>query len=230
MARAPENSIEGFELALNLGATGIESDVWVTADGVAVLDHDGRVGRRPLRATIRSKQHRELPDHIPTLAQLFDLAEPSYPISLDVKDPEAIGPVLEEARRRGPEREQNLWLCQPDLALLTSWRPTTTARLINSIDVADAPGGLERRAAELADRSLDGLNLPHKSWNGGRVTLLHRFDLLALGWGPVHEREVADLVDIGIDAIFSDHVDRMMAVIVEFYGSQGTRPPGGATT
>jgi glycerophosphoryl diester phosphodiesterase len=47
-AHAPENTIAAFELALRLGATGLESDVWVTADGEAVLDHDGvvRSGRR----------------------------------------------------------------------------------------------------------------------------------------------------------------------------------------
>ena len=48
-ANAPENTIEAFELAVRLGATGIESDVWMTSDGVAVLDHDGVVGRRPRR-------------------------------------------------------------------------------------------------------------------------------------------------------------------------------------
>ena len=36
----PENTIEAFELALRLGASGLESDVWITADGVAVLDAD----------------------------------------------------------------------------------------------------------------------------------------------------------------------------------------------
>ncbi|MGA1075335.1 MAG: glycerophosphodiester phosphodiesterase, partial [Ilumatobacteraceae bacterium] len=40
-AHAPENTIEAFQLALRLGATGLESDAWLTADGVVVLDHDG---------------------------------------------------------------------------------------------------------------------------------------------------------------------------------------------
>jgi glycerophosphoryl diester phosphodiesterase len=47
-AHAQENTIEAFALGLRLGATGLESDVWLTNDGVPVLDHDGvaRVGRR----------------------------------------------------------------------------------------------------------------------------------------------------------------------------------------
>jgi glycerophosphoryl diester phosphodiesterase len=33
-----------------LGATGLESDAWVTSDGLVVLDHDGVVGRVRKRA------------------------------------------------------------------------------------------------------------------------------------------------------------------------------------
>ncbi|MET0902947.1 MAG: glycerophosphodiester phosphodiesterase family protein, partial [Acidimicrobiales bacterium] len=47
-ADAPENTLEAFVLAVRLGATGLESDVWLTRDGEAVLDHDGVV-RQGLR-------------------------------------------------------------------------------------------------------------------------------------------------------------------------------------
>ena len=36
-ANAPENTLEAFTLAVRLGATGLESDVWLTRDGEAVL-------------------------------------------------------------------------------------------------------------------------------------------------------------------------------------------------
>ena len=54
-AHAPENTLEAFELALRLGASGLESDVWMTADGVAVLDHDGVV-KKGLRKRPISEQ------------------------------------------------------------------------------------------------------------------------------------------------------------------------------
>ena len=87
-AHAPENTIEAFRLALRLGATGLESDVWVTADDVVVLDHDGVVGRvrkRPIRSMTRA----ELPDHIPTLEELYRACGTALPLTLDVKDPMA---------------------------------------------------------------------------------------------------------------------------------------------
>jgi glycerophosphoryl diester phosphodiesterase len=217
MADAPENTIEGFELALTMGATGVESDVWVTADGVPVLDHDGKVGTRLRRTAIADVPRDDLPDEIPTLAELFEVVGPGFPISLDVKDPAAFEPTIDAARSVDPSAESNLWLCHPDLDLLIGWRPNTSAKLINSIKLASLDGGLERRAAQLQQASIDGLNLHHREWSGGRVTLLHRFDLLALGWGANWPREVAEMVDAGIDAVYSDHVDRMMAVIDEYY-------------
>jgi glycerophosphoryl diester phosphodiesterase len=57
-AHARENTLDAFALALRLGATGLESDVWLTADGVPVLDHDGvvRTGRAGRRRPLRSYQ------------------------------------------------------------------------------------------------------------------------------------------------------------------------------
>ncbi len=96
----PENTIEAFRLALRLGATGLESDVWVTADDVVVLDHDGVVGRVRKRP-IRSLDRAELPEHIPTLEDLYRACGTAMPLSLDVKDPMAFDATVEVARRFG---------------------------------------------------------------------------------------------------------------------------------
>ena len=86
--------MDAFELALRLGATGLESDVWCTADGVAVLDHDGRIGRRFTRSrSITQVRRGDLPAHIPDWVELLELARRhSVPVSLDIKgdDPDAV--------------------------------------------------------------------------------------------------------------------------------------------
>ncbi|MEY2754036.1 MAG: hypothetical protein RJB65_394, partial [Actinomycetota bacterium] len=69
MAHLPENTLPSFALALRLGSNGLESDVWITRDGVPVLDHDGVVRRRFGRSVpITEVDRDDLPDHVPTLA------------------------------------------------------------------------------------------------------------------------------------------------------------------
>lgn len=221
MADAPANTIESFQLARRLGATGVASDVWVTADGVPVLHADGAVGSRLRRKRLSDLAAADRPEHVPTLAELYDLVGDEYPLSLQIAGPAAFEATLAVARAAGPSAEDNLWLCSADLGLLTTWRPKTTARLINAVRLQELEGGLERHAAELAQRAVDALSLPHREWNGGRVALLHRFGLYAFGRDAEWEREIGAMLDVGVDGVYSDHVDRMMAVIDVYYGEDG---------
>ena len=97
-AQEQENTLAAFSLALEMGATGLESDAWVTADGMAVLDHDGSVRLRRLRRrAIPDCRRDELPAHIPTLDELFEACGADYELSLDLKDPAAVGAVMASA-------------------------------------------------------------------------------------------------------------------------------------
>lgn len=211
-AHAAENTIEAFELALRLGATGLESDAWLTADGQVVLDHDGVVGsllRGRRRKAIAELDRDALPGHIPTLAELYQRCGTDYELSLDVKDPAAAAAVIEAATDAGAKGR--LWLCHPDLDVVTEWRSLDDdVRLVNSTRLDRLREGPERRAATLAERGIDAMNMHHSDWSGGLVALFHRFERLAWGWDAQHERMVDELIRMGIDAIFSDHVDRLM--------------------
>ena len=102
-AHAQENTLDAFELALRLGATGLESDVWLTGDGVPVLDHDGIV-RRGLRRRPLSTQVREvLPSHIPSLGDLYRTCGTDFELSIDIKDDAAFDAVIAVARDYGAE-------------------------------------------------------------------------------------------------------------------------------
>lgn len=206
-AQLPENTLPAFELALKLGATGLESDVWITADGVAVLDHDGAFGVWPRKKAISSMRRDELPDHVPSLAEFYVAIGPDVPLSLDVKHPDAFDATVETARAAGAE--SSLWLCHPQLATLRGWREHTSAKLVDSTRLSKLDAGPERRAAELRDLGIDGINFRLPDWNPGLVTLFHRFGRTAFGWDAQHVREIVALIDMGIDGLFSDHSDRM---------------------
>jgi glycerophosphoryl diester phosphodiesterase len=216
-AHAPENTIEAFTLAVRLGATGLETDVWRTADGEIVCDHDGVMRRfRLWRSSISELPRQVLPDHIPTLGEVYDACGTGLPLSVDVKDPAAFGGLIAVARDY--EAAEQLWVCHEDLDVLISWRELAPeVNLVNSTRLERLPRGAERRAAELARERIAAVNLRRADWTGGLTTLFHRFDVLAFAWDANLDRHIAELVDMGIDAVYSDHVDRMADVIGRFY-------------
>ena len=207
-AHAQENTLEAFQLALKLGATGLESDVWVTADGVPVLDHDGKVRRR----SIAKMQRADLPEHIPTLTQLFEVCGTGYDLSLDVKDAQA-APVIEAARAAGFPLP-HLWLCHHEWETVAAWRALAdNVRLVDSTRLKRLREGPERRAARLAEAGVDAINMHHTDWTGGLTTLFHRFELYAFGWDAQHTRILDALLRMGIDGVYCDHVDRMVEAL-----------------
>lgn len=207
-AHAPENTLEAFVLARRLGATGLESDVWLTADGVAVLDHDGVVGTRLRRRPISAVARRDLPSHVPALADLYAAVGADLPLSLDVKDPAAAAAVVADARAAGAE--DRLWLCHPDTEVVASWRSLSEGiRLVDSTRLKRMAEGPERRAARLRSLGIDAVNLHHTDWSGGLIALFHRFDRYTLAWDAQLPRVLDELLDVGIDGVFSDFADRL---------------------
>lgn len=214
-AHERENTLAAFELALRLGASGLESDVWRTADGEAALVHDGLVGRLGRRRRIAALERRRLPGHIPTIDELFESVGTDFHLSLDIKDPAAIEAVVDAVGRADGDADglaRRVWICHPDLAVLTGWRDRWPhLRYVNSVRLPKLDDSPEQRAAALAGAGIDAMNMHYSDWTGGLTTLFHRFGVLAFGWDAQHERVAAELVDAGCDAIYGDHVDRLLA-------------------
>lgn len=212
-ADAPENTLEAFQLALELGATGLESDVWITADGEAVLDHDGVVRKGLRRIPIRRFDRNDLPRHIPTLTDLFRNCGTDYELSLDIKDPSVVREVIRSVRHADPQLEDRLWLCHGDIPTVAKWRDESPrCHLVHSR--RDIPKqGAERHAAQLASAGIQVANFHHRAWSEGMVALYHRFGILAFGWDAQFEQTLNHLLRSGVDAVYSDHVERMVAAL-----------------
>jgi len=184
----------------------------MTSDGVAVLDHDGVVGRRPRRRPIAEVHSSELPKHIPTLRNFYELVGPTVEFSLDIKDPAAAAEVIACARDVGAESQ--LWLCHPSRDLLCGWRNLSPdVNLVESTRAARFESSPELHIARSAEMGVDVLNLHHSDWTGGLIAMVHRFELLAFGWDAQFERILDALLDAGIDGVYSDHVDVMMSAL-----------------
>lgn len=185
--------------------------MWLTADGVAVLDHDGKVKTGLRSKPIPDLPRAALPPHVPTLEDLYAECGTGYELSLDIKDPQAAATVVALARAAGGDAPGRLWVCHPDWQLLAEWRKEfNDVHLVDSTKLRAMRQGPERRAAQLSAAGIDAVNLHETEWTGGLTTLFHRFGVLAFGWDAQHERIIRNLVRMGIDGVYSDHVDRMV--------------------
>ena len=209
---AQDNTLESFELALKLGANGLETDAWITTDGVAVLDHDGVVRRRARTRNIASLPVDAMPPHIPTLNDLFKRCGTEFDLSIDVKDDNAFGAIMEAVDSAGFSRTR-LWLCHPDVTVLATARDSFAhVRLVNSVRLQKIKEGPERRCALLAETGIDAINMHHTDWNGGLVTLAHKFGLVAFGWDAQFDHVLTNGFRMGLDGLYSDFVDRLVDV------------------
>lgn len=223
-AHAPENTLEAFELALRLGASGLESDVWLTADRIAVLDHDGMVRKGVRKRPISTFRRDELPDHIPTLRQLFDTCGTGYALSLDLKDPDSADAIVDVVRDVDASMLERVWLCEPRLGRVIELREMfgdLPIRLLQTTRLERIDGSIERRAEYLARHDIDGINLHRTDWNGGLVALFHRFDLCGFGWDMQREHELRSCLRMGLDAVYSDNVD----IMVDAFRAEIGNPP-----
>lgn len=222
-AHAPENTLEAFRTGLKLGSNGLESDVWLSKDNQAVLIHDGSFGSRLRRRKVAETVAADLPAAVPTLTDLYDALGADYELALDIKTPDAIDPTVDAVRAMSEATGHDLvartWLCHPDLELVTSWRRRwSDVRLVHSTRLAKVEGGPERHASVLFDRQIDAVNFRAPDWSGGLTTLYHRFGVYCLGWDAHLERVASELLNMGCDAIFGDHVDRMLNAHERVYG------------
>jgi glycerophosphoryl diester phosphodiesterase len=213
-AHAAENTIEAFTLAVRLGASGLETDAWLTSDDEVVLVHDSDIRMGLRKRAVSALPRRSLPDDIPTLAELYEACGTDVPLSIDVKDPAAASVIVDVARNAGGDAVGRLYLCSPSWEEAASWRSLSDdIKLVDSTRLRRIKEGPERRGAVLRDAGIDAINMHVDDWNGGFTTLFHRFGRLAFAWDAQFRRQLDAVLAMGVDAVYSDHVERMMDAI-----------------
>jgi len=216
-AYAPGNTLEAFRLALPHGATGLESDVWLAADGVVVLVHD-RIIRLPGRRidVTRTTSTALAALGVPTLAALYaELGAPGSPgaeLSLDLEHAAVAEPAIEVAERAGAIT--HLWACHDDLELLARLRRRSAeVRLVCSTRPGRVEGGMPALVERAAALGLDALNLHGRDWTPELVERCHAAGLAAFGWDAQDRPAMDHLLALGVDGLYSDAPDRLVAAI-----------------
>jgi glycerophosphoryl diester phosphodiesterase len=222
---APENTLGAFRRALERGARGLETDAWVSADGVVVLVHDRVVRRGLRRRRVDATRAEELARlEVPRLADLYSELGTRYELSIDVKDRAAAEPIVELARGAADGAPGRLWLCHPSVPFLAGLRERLRdVKLVHSTRRRQIEAPLERHAADLAEAGINAMNLHHTEWTAGLVALFHRFEVATFAWDVQEARHVRAMLRIGVDAVYSDHVDRMVRAVADWATSDDDR-------
>ncbi|MGQ0824378.1 MAG: glycerophosphodiester phosphodiesterase [Actinomycetota bacterium] len=212
---APENTLRAFGRALALGAGGLETDVWCSADGEVVCTHDATVRAGVRRRRVGATSAADLAAlEIPRLADVYDELGTDFELSVDVKTPGAARPLFEVARRHGAV--ERLWACTPHLDQLRDWRAERGVKLVHSTHKRAIAVPLERHAADLAEIGVDAFNMHYTEWSTGLVSLFHRFGLRAFAWDTQEVRHLRAMLAIEIDGVYCDRPDRMVATVAEW--------------
>jgi len=213
---APENSLAAFRRALEVGATGLESDARLSADGQIVLVHGTTLRTGLRRSKVAALPADRLAEHgVPRLADLYAEVGTDFELSLDLKEPGLTARILAVARDAGAV--DRLWLCARELPELEAARQVDPdVRLVHSMGRRAYGDALERHASTLVKAGVAALNLREAEWSLGLVTLTHRFNLRAFAWDAQEYRRIRAVLEMGVDAVYSDHVDRLVAAVGEW--------------
>lgn len=203
-----ENTLSGFERALELGADAIELDVHATADGVVVVHHDpvldgesagAWVGRRIDSLTWPELQGIEIARGltIPSIAQVLDLIGARATVYVEIKGRE-IHDQVADALRDSPTHCAVHSFDHDTIAWMARLAPSIPRGLLfeEPCDVVAALLAASARDAwpnwRLVDRAL--VDSVHAM--GGRV----------IAWTVNSREEVERLVSLGVDGICTDEL------------------------
>jgi len=215
-----ENSVAAFERAVALGYAYLETDVRVTADGVAIAFHDatlnrvtdrrGRISDLPWREVRRARIAGR--EEIPRLDELL-AAWPHTRFNLDLKAAASIGPAVDVIRTTNmidrvcvaAFAERRIEAARHALGprLCTSLGPREALRL------RVAPGRFAARCAQVPPRVgrlpfVDERYLANARASGLQVHV----------WTINDRGEMTRLLDLGVDAIMTDAADVLRDVLV----------------
>jgi glycerophosphoryl diester phosphodiesterase len=224
-----ENTLAAFRHAAALGYEYLETDVHVTRDGVLLAFHDSVLDRvTDRRGQIAALTHAEVREamvggreSVPKLADLFD-AFPRARFNIDIKSEGAVSVLADfVAAREAWDRVLVGSFSQRRIARfrdLTHGRVATSATPWEVALFRMIP--ITRLAARLSGNRFAALQVPHRRGNltvvtPGFVRRAHAAGKHVHVWTIDAAEEMRELLDRGVDGVFTDRTDTLEAVLIE---------------
>ena len=225
--KASENSLRAFELALDAGATHLETDVRCTRDGVPVLVHNSAIQTMFGVMRISEVAYVELVEAAASqeLCTLKEALErfPTARFNIDVKELRAVSATCAVVRDSGAENR--VLLASFDESTRLEIRkslpevPTSASRRIVLQAMLFSAFGL-RRALKLALADVTALQVPVcfgplPVINRRLIRRCHEEDILIHVWTINEPAQMRRLLTLGVDGIVTDRCDLARTVQAE---------------
>lgn len=203
---APENTIASFQLALDSGADGVELDVQISADGVAVVIHDETLERTTDGRGRVSDLHwsrieavRSAGEPVPSLADAARWAvETGAWLNVEIKARSAAGATVDALRAAGLGARVIVSSFHPSVVAEVGEREPGMQRFL----LVDAWGDAERDAAVAC--GAQGICLGVKGATERALRELRDADLPVVVWTVDDPVRIAQLTDAGVLAIITN--------------------------
>ncbi|SCY10281.1 Glycerophosphoryl diester phosphodiesterase [Lachnospiraceae bacterium XBB2008] len=223
----PENTLEAFNLAADMGADGIELDVQFTRDRQLVVIHDERIERTSdgqgavadmtLYQLRQYNYNRTIPDDtqydIPTLSEVLELIRPNgMIINIELKTGVNFYPGIEQAtvdlvRKYGMEdRVIYSSFNHESLIRLKEYAPDAECGVLYSTGIADPASYAKVLGMQAIHPSVGCVKYPglpeHCKDNGIRMHV----------WTVNSEAQMEQMRQLGVDAIITNYPDVALAL------------------
>ena len=211
----PENTLRSVRKALELGADGVEVDVYC-ADGQLVVIHDRTLGRTTNGCGFVSRksfaQLRALDagrgERIPTLAEVFEAVAHRAVINVELKGPRTAAPVvalMDDYVRQHGWRHEEFVVSSFDHAQLREARKLQPEIRLGAL-TTKIPRGLAAFAERLGAWSV---NVGRENVTEEFVADAQRRGLQVFVFTVNEPRDLARMKAIGVDGVFSDFPERV---------------------
>ena len=211
----PENTVRSVRRALDLGADGVEVDVYL-AGGELVVIHDetlerttngrGRVMEKSF-AYLRSLDA-GLGERIPTLAEIFGAVNRRGVINIELKGPGTAAPVaalVAEQVNRGGWSYDNFLVSSFDPAQLHETLQLRPEIRLGAL-TEKPPRGLAQFAQELGAWSL---HVSKRCVTPALVADTHQRGIKLFAFTVNQPAEIVRMKRLGVDGVFSDFPERL---------------------
>jgi len=200
----PDNTLESFRAALELGVDGVEFDVQETADGEFFIFHDDDIGGKPV-ASMASDEIREIrvkgKYRVPTLGQTLELLGRAPILIVELKQVRSLDKFLQILRSYADvTRTVVVSFSKELIARMTDLAPDIMRAVITNTGVKNADAitqSTHSMAIGMAGRDLDN----------DVISRLHKDGTMVFVWDCTDAETVHRALLYDIDGVISDVPD-----------------------